>query len=164
MTKKIKLNLACGTRKYESNKEWEVINIDYNQIVEPDIVRDLKYGLPFNNEYVDEILCEHYIEHLNPEEFVRFFNECWRVLKPGGTLQVSAPYYKHRNAYVDPTHIRLLTEFSFDFFCIRDFNSLSAGVTGWYDIVSITVPEDFGQVTAIMTKNDKKHLWTNQEE
>ena len=148
------INLACGTHKLNSNSEWQWINIDNNEIVEPDIVRDITKGLPFEDESIDEIKCYHFIEHLEPDEFIDFFNECWRVLKDKSELRLRAPHREYKWAYIDPTHKRFLDEHSFDFFLYPDYNSQSAGVRGWYDKIDIKRIE--GELIAVLRKDGEK--------
>lgn len=124
----MKLNLGSG-----QNKKEGFINIDSNPSTKPDVIRDVCRGLPYTDGVADEICAEHLIEHLNAQDFIFFFNECWRVLKSKGILHIKAPYYKEKWAVIDPTHVRLITEYSFDFFFNRDYNSMTAGVTGWYE-------------------------------
>ena len=86
---KIKLHIGCGTL-YKEN--W--INIDNNSdnnIEQLDINHDLSKGLPFDNETIDFIYNEHFIEHLSKDEGLQFLYECHRVLKIGGVIRISCP-------------------------------------------------------------------------
>lgn len=47
--------------------------------------------LPFNDESVDFINCEHMLEHLEYGACEKFLAECRRVLKKGGVLRISTP-------------------------------------------------------------------------
>lgn len=40
--------------------------------------------------------------------FLKFFDECWRILKPGGTLSVSCPHGHSDRAFQDPSHRRFI--------------------------------------------------------
>lgn len=55
-----------------------------------DRVGDIRH-LPLMDATVDGIECHHVIEHLTPEDGVRALRECWRVLTPGGRLELSCP-------------------------------------------------------------------------
>lgn len=85
----IMLNMGCGT---DYKKGW--INIDNNSdhnIKKLDLNWDLTKPLPFDNESVDFIFNEHFIEHLTAEEGVASMRDCMRVLKPGGVLRMATP-------------------------------------------------------------------------
>lgn len=43
-------------------------------------------------------------------------NECHRILKPGGKMQVIAPYYTSIRCWQDPTHKRAISEATFLYF------------------------------------------------
>lgn len=47
--------------------------------------------------------------------FFRFFQECWRVLKPEGTVHCIAPYWTWAGAVWDPTHTRSIHEATFSY-------------------------------------------------
>ena len=158
----LKINLACGMRKKEG-VEW--VNIDSNSECKPDVVRNLMRGLPYSNETIDEINCEHFIEHLNGEDFIFFFNECHRVLKEGGRLCLKAPYHSEKWAWIDPTHKRPISEHSFDFFINCDYNSQNAGVTGWYLPESLNITG--GEIDVVISKlkkpSERNYAWVMKQ-
>jgi hypothetical protein len=53
---------------------------------------------------VEEVHSSHFIEHLDGSERVHFYNELYRVMKPGAKAQIIAPYWGSERAYGDPTH------------------------------------------------------------
>jgi len=53
---------------------------------------------------VDEVRSSHFVEHLTGTERIPFFNELWRVMKPGATALIVTPNWSHSCAYGDPTH------------------------------------------------------------
>lgn len=120
-----RLNIGCGYHKKEG---W--INLDINPRAKPDILRDIRNGLPFSNCVIDEVLCEHILEHLDGEELIEVMNEIHRVLKPWGKLEIAVPIGK--NSYVDPRHKQHFIPESFDFFYLPDANSVEAGIKGWF--------------------------------
>src|SRR3990167_8173155 len=103
-----KLNLGCGYNKKEG---W--LNLDNNPDTHPDILRDLRKGIPFSNDTITEILCEHTLEHFEGEDLIFIFNEIHRVLIPHGLLEFARPWGK--NSYVDPTHKQHFQPYSFSF-------------------------------------------------
>ena len=97
------LNLGCGNVR--KPPPW--INIDKVKTAATDIVRDLTRGLPFEDQSVDEILCDNVLEHIGPEaDFVFVLNELYRVLKPGCFCTIIVPHGFSQGAWQDPTHCR----------------------------------------------------------
>jgi predicted SAM-dependent methyltransferase len=89
----VKLNLGCGT-DYKTG--WTNIdNNSDNNITKLDLSWDLREPLPFEENFVDFIYNEHFIEHLSVEEGQRFLGDCLRVLKPGGVIRIATPDLAH---------------------------------------------------------------------
>lgn len=85
----IKLNVGCGT---DYKKGW--INIDNNSddnIEKLDLNWDLRNPLPYDDDSVDFIFNEHFIEHLTVEEGQAAIRDFMRVLKPGGIMRIATP-------------------------------------------------------------------------
>lgn len=85
----VKLHVGCGTDYKEG---W--INIDNNSdqnIKKLDFNWDLRNPLPFEDESVDFIFHEHFIEHLSVDEGKRATADFMRVLKPGGVMRIATP-------------------------------------------------------------------------
>jgi SAM-dependent methyltransferase len=53
---------------------------------------------------VEEAHSSHFLEHLTAVERVRWVNELYRVLKPGGKCTLIVPHWASCRAYGDPTH------------------------------------------------------------
>jgi len=85
------LVIGCGPKKYGASKNVNVINIDKDPFNNPDVVRDVEKGLPFDDNSITEIYSEHFLEHLNPDNVNFFMFECWRVLKNGGLFKAIVP-------------------------------------------------------------------------
>lgn len=90
MTRKI--NLGCGYMKQKG-----YINIDFNPECKPDILHDLRKGLPFDSNSADEIMAYDFLEHC--EDFVAIMNEIARVLKVGGILRARFPPWNREGAF-----------------------------------------------------------------
>ncbi len=88
-----KLNLGCGLRPKPQSSGW--INIDFDPTCMPDIVRDIKNGLPFDDNSVDEIYISHVLEHLYWEDFYFVMREIWRVCKPDAKVEIRLPKSGH---------------------------------------------------------------------
>lgn len=52
---------------------------------------DITKPLPYEDNTVDKIRAEHVCEHITGPEFLRFLDECYRILKPGGRLRLCMP-------------------------------------------------------------------------
>jgi predicted SAM-dependent methyltransferase len=80
------LNLGCGNRFHSS---WE--NINFVSTGEGVVAHDLKQGIPFADNSFDVVYHSHVLEHFPKVEAVTFIRECYRVLRPQGTLRVVVP-------------------------------------------------------------------------
>src|SRR6185295_18538542 len=81
------LNIGCGFAKFSAKN---VINVDAFDNCRPDIVWDLnKTPYPFETGTFDLILANHIIEHL--PNWWDCFNECSRILKENGKLEIWVP-------------------------------------------------------------------------
>lgn len=106
---KKKLNLGCGT---DIKEEW--VNLDSSPLPGVDVVHDIAtLHLPFGDEEFDEILCQDILEHL---DYVPVLQDLHRILKPGGTLTIRVPHFTSKHNFIDPTHQRLFSVNTFDFF------------------------------------------------
>lgn len=81
----IKLNLGCG-KSYLPG--W--INVDVSEAYKVDKCADLR-NLPFPDNYADEVMAIHVIEHFYRWEVDDLLKEWLRVLKPGGKLILECP-------------------------------------------------------------------------
>ena len=94
-------------------------------------------GVPWADDSVDELSCSHYIEHIydgvidktgkavlpgDPgyadakDALFAFFDECYRILKPGGFLHVVCPTARSERAFQDPTHRRFIARETWNYF------------------------------------------------
>ncbi len=69
--------------------------------------RDLSKLWPWPDNSVEYIRAHDVFEHLPSKIFT--FNESWRVLRPGGRLELFVPTTDGRGAFQDPTHISFWT-------------------------------------------------------
>lgn len=81
----LKLNLGCGDVHLDG---WVNIDLDSDKA---DIRHDLAKPLPYDDNTVDFIYSEHFIEHLTLKQGLALLRECRRVLKPGGVVRVATP-------------------------------------------------------------------------
>lgn len=132
----LKLDLAAGQNVREG---FEGVDIFEGSTHVMDLLR---FPWPWADNSVDELHCSHFVEHL-PMEFVdehgnyvpcgtpgakdmffKFFDECWRILKPGGWFTVIVPCLRNNRAFQDPTHRRFLPAEAF-FYLFKNFRDVN---------------------------------------
>ena len=89
---RIVLDVGCGNKPYaDLFNDCTYIGANYSTIdADPDIVADAMQ-LPIAAQTVDLVFCSQVIEHV-PRPW-KLVEECFRVLRPGGWLVLSAPFY-----------------------------------------------------------------------
>jgi len=124
--REVKLDLACGQscrEGFEGVDLWADVTHRVNL---------LKFPWPWADSSVDELHCSHFVEHIpmvyvspggdyrhvpgsseDRDLFFAFFDECWRILKPGGLMTVIVPALRSNRAFQDPTHRRFLPSEAF---------------------------------------------------
>ena len=98
--KELKLDLACGDRVTEG-----FIGVDKFKTPSVGKVVDLlKFPWPWKDGEVDEVVCNHFFEHIPGMDRPKFMDELYRVLKKGAKASISVPYGGHNRAFQDFTH------------------------------------------------------------
>ncbi len=80
----IKLNLGCGDKILD-----DYVNVDIASEragKKPDVISDIRKLDNFPDNYADEIMAIHVVEHFWRWEVVNVLTEWVRVLKPGGKM------------------------------------------------------------------------------
>lgn len=129
--RELKLDLACGQTSVEGFE-----GVDLNAPNAKHRVDLMKFPWPWKSNTVDEINCSHFIEHIHAREveerdlvdgaasaksflgqdmLFAFFDECWRILKSGGTIKVVCPSVRSERAFWDPTHRRFISQVTFSY-------------------------------------------------
>lgn len=86
LCKKEYLDLGCGP-----NSHPDFINIDYAWHPGIDICWDITRGIPLDNGSVSGVFTEHCLEHILWEKTDFVLGECFRILRPNGTLRIIVP-------------------------------------------------------------------------
>lgn len=112
--KLLKIDLGAGSNKI--GEDW--VGVDIYKMKGTDVICDLgKDKWPFKNNSVDQAHASHFIEHLTnlggKWERTHFFNELYRVLKPGATARLIFPHWCSQRYYGDPTHKEPFSEMGF---------------------------------------------------
>ncbi|RQX57570.1 hypothetical protein DLJ57_05175 [Micromonospora chalcea] len=118
------VDLGCG-----ATKQWPGnLGLDIYPAPGVNAVANLAGSLPLRDASVDVFFAVHIVEHLI--DFLPLFDECHRVLRPGGVLHVMSPWWRHVNAVADPTHVRLLDVQTFKGIC----GQRPPGTPRWYPL------------------------------
>ena len=99
----IKYNLGCG-----ENKRRGFINVDSSKEVEPDICEDVTITPWKWAKQADLIFADNLFEHIREELVLKVMQECHRLLKPGGLLQIIVPISAPDNfmaMFSDSSHV-----------------------------------------------------------
>ena len=85
----LKLDLGCGVRKKKG-----FFGIDFMPFPGVDYVVDVrKVPLPFENNSVDEVYTDHFLEHLEIEVICKVMEEIHRVCKPLAPVEIRVPHF-----------------------------------------------------------------------
>jgi len=143
MVDKTKIDLACGDRKKEGYYGIDVsaiqgVDLVHDLNVYPWPLEDNSVDKINCHHYVEHIKHEDYTTILKSvlkeissfEEFkekilklefqqdglIKFMDEMYRILKPGGKATIQVPYLTHTRSFGDPTHTRYIHDMSFYYF------------------------------------------------
>lgn len=103
----MKFNMGCGHGKLPG-----YVNVDAYAACAPDEVVDLEQTpWPWPDNCAEEVLFVHSLEHMgaDPKVFLAIMQELYRIVRPGGLVQIHAPHPRHDNFIGDPTHVRIVT-------------------------------------------------------
>jgi len=81
-----RLQIGAGPNELEG---W--LNADFNPRSPASIYLDATQPFPLPSNSFDLIFSEHMIEHVPFDQGLRMLRECYRVLKPGGTIRLATP-------------------------------------------------------------------------
>lgn len=124
----MKLDFGCGTKKQDGHHGVDAIKFD-------GVDYQLDCGtspFPWRNEEIEGAYSSHFVEHLTGSQRVHFFNELYRVLKPGAQVTIITPHWSNDCAYGDPTHQwPPISEWTFQYLdkAWRDINAPHVGFT-----------------------------------
>lgn len=149
------LDLGCGLSPKNPYKYDELFGCD---------LRDLKFELEkkgivfaqanlvlepiqFGDDSFDSVSAMDFLEHIprqingaNGElrnSFVLVMNEIYRVLKPNGILFASTPIYPHPAAFIDPTHVNIMSDKSYTYFIGDDPQAGMYGFKGNFEKIRV---------------------------
>lgn len=124
----MKLNLGCGRCVVEG-----YVNLDKRDLKGVDVKVDVLNGLPFEDNYFDEVRAHHILEHLCPHEVYTAMEEILRVLKPNGLLDIRVPHASgipafanidHKSFYTNASFLHFLPNHPENYYCAARFKLL----------------------------------------
>jgi SAM-dependent methyltransferase len=159
------LLIGCGSRRHKAvsldgtTEFLNVTTLDINPSHNPDVVHDLcDLPLPFPDECFDEIHAYEVLEHTGSQGDYKFFfaqfSDFWRVLKPGGLVCATVPWWQGVWAWGDPSHTRTIQPETLSFLHQPKYTA-EIGVTAMSDFRNI-YSADFDVVNA---GHDDTTLW-----
>ncbi|MCB2021933.1 MAG: methyltransferase domain-containing protein [Burkholderiaceae bacterium] len=127
------LDLGCGARPRNPYGRRHLYGVDLNR-PQTDVAFEFASAnlalqpIPFASDLFGSVSAFDFIEHvprvLNGAEpnttcfpFVRLMDEVWRVLAPGGLFYALTPCYPSAPAFMDPTHVNIITDRTHEYFC-----------------------------------------------
>lgn len=144
------LDLGCGKNKVEGT--W---GVDVRREPGVQVLADIERQLPFKTSSVDVVWLRHVIEHVR--DLVGLMEEISRICRPGGTVEIVVPYYTSRGAFRDPTHVRYITEDTFQYF----EPPTDYGIRTHFRIqrIAYDVRKPFRWLPAYLQKRCRRYLW-----
>jgi SAM-dependent methyltransferase len=105
----MRLNLGC-------NDDHRAGYVNVDQCPPANQIADLRLApWPWQDSSVEEILAHDIFEHLPSK--IQTMNEAWRVLRPGGRLDLIVPTVAGPGAFQDPPHCSWWTKNDRFYFC-----------------------------------------------
>lgn len=80
---------VCGGRN--PWKPGEFLNVDIVDLPQVDLVFDIRQRFPIDDGMIAEIFSAATLEHFRERGNLHILREFFRILRPGGTLQISTP-------------------------------------------------------------------------
>jgi len=149
----LRLELGAGKKNKDGppwgKYPWATIGL--NKMADPncDIYRNLdllwqnpaldRIVLPLPSACIAEIHANQFFEHI--KNIIPLMNDCYRVLEPGGFMNIGVPYYLGPDSCGDPTHVRQFSENSFRYYCRREDGTQFANRFSDYGITALFVLE-----------------------
>ncbi len=104
------LDLGCGPKAREG-----FYAVDQLELEGVDVLADLNEPLDLlEDNSVERIYSRHTLEHV--DKFLPLMRELYRVVKPGGEIEIIVPHFSNVFGYSDPTHVRFFGLYTMYYF------------------------------------------------
>jgi ubiquinone/menaquinone biosynthesis C-methylase UbiE len=108
--------LGCGK---DIKKGW--INLDFVKGKGVNVIWNInKFPWPFKDNEIDLVFASHVLEHV--EDLEKTMTEIRRICKNNAKIIIRVPHFSCGVSYRDPTHKRLFSYFTFDYFEKGEYN------------------------------------------
>lgn len=110
----IKIDLGGG-----GNPQPGFLNVDIRALPQVDVVQDFEeFPWRIPDGIASLVMASHLVEHINPAKFtfMKFMDEVWRIMKPGGQFMIAYPYAGSPGYFQDPTHVNPCNERTWAYF------------------------------------------------
>ncbi len=125
-----------------------MVTLDADARLKPDVVCTLGVDpLPFPDDTFDQAIAVHVLEHIGKQGetagWFQFWEELYRVLKPGGSLTFESPLYSSVWGWADPSHSRVLSPQSFVFMSQDSYRMSNTGISPFRIACDFTPAQGF---------------------
>ncbi len=142
------LDLGCGGVPRNPYRRGELCGVDIQPLSLPDIdYRSANLSIepiPFPDNHFQSVSAFDFIEHVprilptldgsaTRFPFIELMDEVWRVLAPGGLFYAITPAFPDPDAFVDPTHVNIITDQTHTYFCGDEPKGAMYGFNGHFD-------------------------------
>lgn len=93
----LRLDLGAGKGRFTPDGFTPVDKIAFKGVTQIDLTE----RWPWADESVDEVHSSMLLQYLTAPQRVHFFNELYRVLRPGARAQIITPMWSSNKAYID---------------------------------------------------------------
>jgi SAM-dependent methyltransferase len=147
MNKTKHLDIGCGSRPRNPFQCDELYGVDIIEqsndsfnYKKSNIVLE---ALPYRDSLFNSVSAYDFIEHIprftiinnkTTFPFIEFMNEVYRVLKPNGVFYAITPAYPRKEAFVDPTHINIITSKTHTYFTSPKYTARMYGFNGKFEV------------------------------
>lgn len=102
-SREINIELGGGIfpTKVREEGQDDYINVDVLNWPPVDVINDMRESLLFPDDSVTRIFSREMIEHLPYKTLPKLFQECYRVLRPGGSMYLACPDFESILALYD---------------------------------------------------------------
>jgi SAM-dependent methyltransferase len=173
------LDLGCGVSPRNPYGRRQLCGVDIRELPSTpeaelrcaNVVLD---PIPYPDDHFGSLSAYDFIEHVprlltTPDggatwfPFVQLMNEVWRVLAAGGRLYALTPAFPSPAAFVDPTHVNIITDRTHEYFCGEQPLGAIYGFTGAFKALRVEwVVYLDSLVSQPLTLRQRLRLWNRR--